>query len=410
MSQQPLSARLKWTYGDRRGDCTIEQPSTGHLCRRRHAMERSKRIIIARTPVHIVSLLILMGLTALPGQLCHAQQPAEPGTCYATTGHQGNNPGSLLTIDRATGSGTLIGPTGLASAPALAIKTNGEMYCTDADGTGNLYRIDAATGATTVAVNMGLAFTDALAFDPNDVLYAVESVGSRLYTVDPGTGAATFIGNTFRPGHGIVPIHSLAFDPTTGVMWGGEGTRGDGIYTIDPGTAETALVGMTGIGGSTPAIEFDGDGNLYGSKGGGQNLNDLISIDKATGIGTVIGPIGFQAVSGMGVRHEGTTAVASQEPVPAIASGLLRIVNPNPFVRSQAIRYGMADPGQVDLVVTDVNGRIVRRLVQAHSQAGDYAVVWDGLDDQGGRTVPGAYFLRLRQGGSTASSKLVLTR
>jgi len=212
---------------------------------------------------------------------------ALPGVYYATTGRSTDNPGSLLTIDVSTGAGTLIGATGIIGdigfpgVPGLAINSKGEMFATDISEMSNLYRLDAATGAAVFIANTGIYTVDAIAFAGNDVLYAVDS-HNDLYIVSDTTGAATFIGRTGDA------IRGLAFDPTDGTLWGSTGSAQfarvpDGIYTIDISTGAGTLVGTTGLGSSTPDLIFDQDGNLYGSKGGGGNPNNLISIDKSTG-------------------------------------------------------------------------------------------------------------------------------
>jgi hypothetical protein len=222
--------------------------------------------------------------------------PAQPGICYASTGGGGSNPSSLLTIDKNTGAGTLIGSSGLNGLPGLAINSKGSIYATERSS-GDLYRIDAATGAAIFVGVTQVPFMDAIAFDGNDVLYGIDNGGSGfLWTIDTLT-AATF---------GVGPVGELmsgmAFDPTDGTLYAsgaGVGAVPDGIFTIDKNTGATFLKGLTGLGGPTPDLCFDAAGNLHGAKGGGSNPNDLISIDKSNGTGSVIGPIGFQSVSGM---------------------------------------------------------------------------------------------------------------
>ena len=230
---------------------------------------------------------------------------AQYGVCYGSTGHNDpTNPGSLITIDPVTGAGTLVGSTGItgdfgAAVPALAIKTTGEMYATSVRTSSDLYLIDASTGAATLVGNTGLFYPDALAFDGNGVLYAIDS-NNNLYTIDESTGTATLIGPVGEN------VRGMEFDPTTGILWGGEGGAGgsnDGIFTINVTTGAATLVGNTGLGSNTPAVHFDQAGNLYGTNGGGGAPNDLISINKTTGVGTTIGPIGFTAVAGMSARN-----------------------------------------------------------------------------------------------------------
>ena len=71
------------------------------------------------------------------------------------------------------------------------------------------------------------------------------------------------------------------------------------LYTIDPATAVPALVGPIGFD-KVGAIEFGPDGILYGGVGSSvTNAGALISIDPSTGAGTLIGPTGFPGISGL---------------------------------------------------------------------------------------------------------------
>jgi hypothetical protein len=95
-------------------------------------------------------------------------------------------------------------------------------------------------------------------------------------------------------------VKALAYDPTDGTMYASSVL--DEIYTIDLTNASTTLVGVTGLGGSTAALRFDQNGNLFGTKGSSSTPYTLVSINKSNGQGTTIGPIGFEAVLGMASR------------------------------------------------------------------------------------------------------------
>jgi hypothetical protein len=323
--------------------------------------------------------------------------PADTGVCYATTGHnEPTNPGSLITIDPITGNGTLIGSTGItgdfgAAVPGLAIKSTGEIFATNASDPADLFRIDALTGTGTLVGSTGLYYPDALAFDGNDILYAIDS-NNDLYTVDDATGAATLIGPVGAN------IRGMEFDPTTGILWGGEGGFGgnnDGIYTVDINTGAATLVGTTGLGSNTPAIHFDQAGNMFGSIGGGSAPNQLISIDKSTGVGTIIGDIGFTAVAGMSTRVN--RVVLSVEPpkqgVPETFS--LAQNFPNPFNPSTTIRFALPKRSSVALKVYDLLGKEVATLVDEVRQPGYHAVRWDGTNGAGSSVATGIYFFRM---------------
>jgi len=84
------------------------------------------------------------------------------------------------------------------------------------------------------------------------------------------------------------------------------------------------LLGLTGFGGGTPDIAFDADGNLYGVKSGANAK--FISIDKKTGLGTLIGQTGFTSVSGLDIEKiKGSMSLASD--VQTIESSIGGIAN-----------------------------------------------------------------------------------
>ncbi len=222
------------------------------------------------------------------------------GVHYGTTGSaEPNDPGALITIHLQTGVGTLIGPTGIMgdtgpSVPAIAIKSTGEIYGVSASTNSGLYTINASTGAGTFVANTGVSLPNAMAFDGYDQLYITDGSGN-LYTLDETTGSTALIGPI------AFNVRGIGFDPTDGTMYASSGT--DGIYTIDPTTAVATFVGNTGLGGSTPDIHFDLDGNLYGTKIGAGTISNYASINKQTGAGTVVGATGFTAVIGLSARQ-----------------------------------------------------------------------------------------------------------
>jgi len=89
---------------------------------------------------------------------------------------------------------------------------------------------------------------------------------------------------------------------------------------------------------------------------------------------------------------------------------------PNPFNPITTITYDLPDDAQVSLVVYDILGREVARLVDGFVEPGYHQVEWDGKD-QSGRLVPtGIYLYRLvatsleSSEHFTASRKLVLMK
>ncbi len=89
---------------------------------------------------------------------------------------------------------------------------------------------------------------------------------------------------------------------------------------------------------------------------------------------------------------------------------------PNPFnpetnLRFQIPQWGRSGRGFVKLQIFDLQGRIVRTLVNKKLAPGSYNIRWDGKDDNGAQVASGVYFYRLTAGSSfVATRKMVLLR
>ncbi|HYM21480.1 MAG TPA: FlgD immunoglobulin-like domain containing protein [Candidatus Kapabacteria bacterium] len=85
--------------------------------------------------------------------------------------------------------------------------------------------------------------------------------------------------------------------------------------------------------------------------------------------------------------------------------------NPNPFVSSTTIHFGVAEPSNVKLEIYDIKGSLVRTLVNEFiNAAGSYPAVWDGLDASGNAVADGAYVCKMTAGAYTSTIKMTLTR
>jgi len=144
-----------------------------------------------------------------------------------------------------------------------------------------------------------------LAASAGSTLYGATGSGgvlSVLYTIDKATGAGTAIGPIgFN-------VSGIAFDPTTGILYGLSGNREAGapeLITINPTTGAGTLVGtVTAIPGGYADITFDAAGQLYGFNEPGCDC--LVRIDKATAAVTFVGPTTPSATSGLAFSNAGT--------------------------------------------------------------------------------------------------------
>jgi hypothetical protein len=83
---------------------------------------------------------------------------------------------------------------------------------------------------------------------------------------------------------------------------------------------------------------------------------------------------------------------------------------PNPFNPATTIRFGLASPSHVELVIYNVLGGRVRTLDSRDYPAGEHALSWDGRDDRGRAVASGVYFYRLVAGDFDQARKMLLMR
>lgn len=123
------------------------------------------------------------------------------------------------------------------------------------------------------------------------VLYVTSGNGnlSDLYTVNPLTAQATFVGEVMIDGTTPVTITALEFHPGTGVLYGVTGSEYSPsrvLVTINPQTAVATTVGVIGAGKLENAndLAFASDGTLYGwnVKGGPLLLLDSTNASRQT--------------------------------------------------------------------------------------------------------------------------------
>ena len=83
---------------------------------------------------------------------------------------------------------------------------------------------------------------------------------------------------------------------------------------------------------------------------------------------------------------------------------------PNPFNPSTKINVTVAERGQVQLIVYNVIGQEVVRLMDGDYNSGQYEVTWNGKDYFGQTVATGLYIYRLEAGSFTATKKMLLVK
>ena len=211
--------------------------------------------IISATTGALVTTVGPIGF-AVTGMAVHPST----GVLYGvTSGQSPSNPRSLITINKTTGAGTLVGALGLNNPVADITFTPGGTLFGWSEDTDDLVTINIATGAATVVGDSTLStFGSGLASNAAGTLYfAGDGATGELRTVNSANGLTTVVATlTGSPQGDAVP--ALAFNPTNGLLYGLDGLDGNSnvvLITINTATGAVTTVGTTLA--NTDAIAFD---------------------------------------------------------------------------------------------------------------------------------------------------------
>jgi len=83
---------------------------------------------------------------------------------------------------------------------------------------------------------------------------------------------------------------------------------------------------------------------------------------------------------------------------------------PNPFNPATWITFELKEAGPTTLRIYNVQGQLVRTLVQGHMEIGRYEVRWDATDDLGNRVPSGLYLYVLEAGGAKLTQTMQLLK
>jgi hypothetical protein len=107
------------------------------------------------------------------------------------------------------------------------------------------------------------------------------------------------------------------------------------------------------------------------------------------------------------VALSGTSSTSSVPAEPSIAT--VRIA-PNPTAGATTIGIELVKSVDLDVVVSDMRGDIVRRFATRRASAGLHSIMWDGAGDDGRRLPSGVYQVVVHAGGMTTTIPVSLVR
>ena len=83
---------------------------------------------------------------------------------------------------------------------------------------------------------------------------------------------------------------------------------------------------------------------------------------------------------------------------------------PNPFNPTTKISYSIPESESVKLAVYNINGQLIKTLVNGQKDAGSYNALWNGKDESGNSVSSGVYFYRIKAGDFTAAKRMLLVK
>ena len=80
---------------------------------------------------------------------------------------------------------------------------------------------------------------------------------------------------------------------------------------------------------------------------------------------------------------------------------------PNPFTKSTLISYSIAEPCNVQMIIYNHIGQVVRILINEDKPTGKHNIIWNGTDEQGNKLSNGIYFYKIQAGSKVFARKMM---
>ncbi len=199
--------------------------------------------------------------------------------------------------------------------------------------------------------------------------------------IEPGSYVVLFGGG--NPSGFIIPVYT-----DDGTISDGLTDSGEAIYLIDKTGHLVASISLS---------TWPNDQSIVRT-----SLEDNAFVPHKTASPT-------QAPFSPGRATETPPEPASKIPVMVSTTSLQ--VWPNPFNASTHLRFHLPHATSVHVAIYNVQGQLVRTLVDAPLDAGGHQTIWDGRDERGHSAATGMYFARSHSAHSPPRyAKLVLLR
>lgn len=218
---------------------------------------------------------------------------------------------------------------------------------------------------------------------------AVLSAKLRLYVTNESTNGGS--------------VHSVSNNyKGTSALWVQNGLN----WNNAPAISGTVLSSQGAVSLNT-WVEFDvtaaiaGNGVYsFGMKNGASDFVDYGSKESTHEPELVI------QTSGSSLASINTELSAEEETLPEEFS--LSPNYPNPFNAGTTIAYALPQEGNVRLMIYNMLGQMVRKLIDENQAAGHKRILWDSADERGLRVSSGVYLYRVEFGQQRLVGKMIL--
>jgi len=197
---------------------------------------------------------------------------------------------------------------------------------------------------------------------------------------------------------------------------------GDSIKIFDISNSNNPLkIGACPAYGFARQIQVAGDYAFVANGTGGAAVFDISNLQTPNRIGYYItgddvNDIAVKdnlifALDGMVglyiIRFDAPTNI-DRNPTTANPLGFSLSQNyPNPFNPITHFNYQVPSHGKVRIAIYNLNGQLIRTIIDREQLAGNYAATWDGTSDDGNAVVTGVYLIRMEVGNQSASRKIL---
>jgi VCBS repeat-containing protein len=181
----------------------------------------------------------------------------------------------------------------------------------------------------------------------------------------------------------------LTFDPTVMSVQGIQEKLGEAGWLVVHNADNVAGTLHVVSAGAVDAV----DGDLFSILVSTENSDALKSMQAQTAM-----------------NAEGLAAMSAVDVVDVPESYSLSQNYPNPFNPTTTIQYQLPENVAVTVGVYDMQGRLIRMLVQQDQPAGTYSVQWDGRSSTGNQVASGVYVYQIRTGAFVATRRMILVK